>query len=157
MKLIYILPFLFFACEQGNNTPVFEEPDELTAIELSAYKRMIEEESIEVLMQERWNETLVRPEVSRIENFKYSTNDLFQTWTWSSGGLVDSAFSINKNAFRPNEEEYKYTIHNDSIRIFTQYEYGDGIERGIITKLTQDSLVINFSDGGTAKYIHFKK
>jgi len=157
MKLIYILPLLFFACTSKEEAPKNETRSSISDKVLMEYKRGMEVEENSIIMQERWNETLVRPDVSSIVDFKYLTEDLFQTWTFAIGGLADSSFSIDKDAFRPSGQTFMYTINQDSIRIFNDSDQGDGVDRGVINKLSKDSLIIDFSDGGIDKYIHFRK
>jgi hypothetical protein len=103
-----------------------------------------------------WNERLAPPEKSEIKEFKYTFELLFKSWTWSYGDKSKPAFTIDKSVFKADSSRFKYTITNDSIRIFTNAEYGDGIDRGIITKLTEDSLVINWSTGDINRYVPIK-
>lgn len=103
-----------------------------------------------------WNEKLTPPEKSEINEFKYTAKLLFKSWTWSDGDKSKPAFTIDETAFKTDSSEFKYTINNDSIRIFTNYEYGDGVDRGIIAKLTVDSLIINWSTGDINRYVPIK-
>ncbi len=103
-----------------------------------------------------WNETVLPPKKSEIKGFKYNTESLFKSWAWNDGNKSEPAFTIDETTFKTDSSEFKYSINTDSIRIFTNYEYGDGIDRGIITKLTKDSLVIIWSTGDIDRYVPTK-
>jgi hypothetical protein len=100
-----------------------------------------------------WNETITAPKRSSIHHFKFKRDFLFQYWASSQD--ESPLFSFNFEYFSvPNEGNYVYTVHGDSLRIFTAYERpGDGHERGIIQNLTKDSLIILFSEGDLVKYV----
>jgi hypothetical protein len=100
-----------------------------------------------------WNETITAPKRSSIHYFKFKQDYLFNSWASSSDESPLFSFSLEYFSIH-NEGNYVYTIHGDSLRIFTSYDWpGDGYQRGIIQKLTRDSLVIRFSEGGLVKYV----
>lgn len=111
----------------------------------------------ELIKKWNWSETISIPEKSKITNSKFASEFLFKSWTWNDGENKKPAFTIDKTSFNSNELKYIYTLNYDSLRIFTSYEHpGDGIERGIIAKLTEDSLIIKWSTDEIDKYVPFK-
>ncbi len=160
-----ILIITSVACNQNrqeyNNTDdiqIEEDVETEESAEISDSLKTNESKEMDELIKKwNWNETISTPEKSKITNFKFSSELLFKSWTWSEGKNKKPAFTIDKISFNPDELKYIYTINHDSLRIFTSYEQpGDGFERGIITKLTEDSLIIKWSTGETDKYMPFK-
>ena len=99
-----------------------------------------------------WNENILHPEISRIKNFIFSKEFLFQDWGIYSGTNFKFMLSIDEKLIKPQNLELIYTINYDSLRIFSQADYLDGIDRGIITHLTKDSLVIEWSTNDRGVY-----
>ncbi len=115
-----------------------------------------ENKEIEDLIKKwTWNDKITKPSKSTISNSKISTDLLYTTWTWGEGNENDSVFTFQRDFLHIHDEnKYIYTINYDSLRIFTSYgEPGDGFTRGIITKLTKDSLIIKWSTDDINKYV----
>ena len=54
---------------------------------------------------------------------------------------------------------HRYTLDGDSLRIFTEYvdHIGDGNSHGYISKLTKDSLMVNWREGDVNTYVRSRK
>lgn len=92
-----------------------------------------------------WDEQIEEPTKSLISNFSFDKKYLFQAW----GNKEDKTsilFEFDAIAFCSNELNYKYTLHHDSLRIFTKQDILDGVERGIVKFLNKDSLIIQWSN-----------
>ena len=129
----------------------------LLAISLSisnSYGQNQEDE--ELIKKWTWNETLSTPEKSSINNMTFPQELLLKTWTTNLG--ESPIFTFNKDSLIIyNEKNYIYSVNFDSLRIFTSYDHpGDGIERGIISKLTKDSLIIVWTSDDIDRYIPVK-
>jgi hypothetical protein len=102
------------------------------------------------------------PDNSEIKNFKFSKDMLFNYWAHSDDGVF--AFRINKTGFYIGAigelSSIPYLIQNDTIEVFEYHGGPNGMEtsKGVITKLTNDSLVISFFTGGSSigRYVKFK-
>lgn len=95
------------------------------------------------------------PNHSEITNPKYSLELLFKSWAHN---LEDDkpAFEIDNKAFRIfNGGTFPFILHNDTIEIF-EYHH-DETSKGVITKLTADSLIIRWTTGDENKYVPYKE
>lgn len=107
-----------------------------------------------------WNDPPMNvPERSSISNENFSKDLLFRTWTWSDGDVYEAAMTFASDSIDiHNEAKYVYSINFDSLRVFTSYERpGDSYSRGIITKLTEDTLVIKWSTDDVNAYVPLEK
>ena len=92
---------------------------------------------------------------STIENFKFTEKCLFKEW----GKLNDYTkkieyfFRIDEKIFNWGDYKFYYEIKYDSIWIYSDSDILDGIDRGIIKKLTEDSLIIHWSTGDKDSYL----
>jgi hypothetical protein len=122
-----------------------------------ANKKIDDKEMEELIKKWTWNDKITRPLKSSISNAKYSSALLFKTWTWSDENENKAVLTFGKDSLNIHgEKKYIYTVNYDSLRIFTSYDHpGDGFTRGIITKLTKDSLIIKWStdDNDINKYV----
>ena len=105
-----------------------------------------------------WNDKISQPNKSSISNPKFKVNLLLKSWTWINNKSNEPLLTFRVDSLNiHNEKKYLYMVNYDSLRIFTSYDHpGDGITRGIITKLNEDSLVIKWSDDGIDKYVSIK-
>lgn len=105
-----------------------------------------------------WGDKMTKPLKSSISNAKFSSDFIFKTWIWSDDNENLPVLTFKKDSLSIHrEKKYAYTINYDSLRIFTSYERpGDGFTRGIITKLTKDSLIIKWSTDDINKYVPLK-
>ncbi len=152
---------LFVSCENSDNKSDYEvhsiQPDDDFEVVYwqnpNASNEPDNNEIKELIKIWNWNESIAVPERSSITNPKFITKYLFNSW--SSSPDESPLFSFSPEYFTvQNEGNYMYTIHNDSLRIFTAYDWpGDGHQRGIIKKLTRDSLHIAFTEGGLSKFV----
>jgi hypothetical protein len=156
---------VLFSCENQNSRSILEsseneiEADLEDDFELAHWKNPnpnIDDDTnhtVAFMKMMNWNENISIPSKSSIHHFKFKRDFLFQYW--ASSHDEPPVFSFNFEYFSvPNEGNYLYTVHGDSLRIFTAYERpGDGHERGIIQNLTKDSLIILFSEGVLVKYV----
>jgi len=153
MKMfISILILLLFGCSSpiNENETIKDESDSISGIENTEIEELIKKWT--------WNDKIVKPSKSSISSTKISSDLLFKTWTWSDGDENDSVFTFHRDYLTIHDENnYIYTINQDSLRIFTSYgEPGDGFTRGIITKLTKDSLIIMWSTDDVNEYVPIK-
>jgi hypothetical protein len=103
----------------------------------------------------KWHEkSSLRPKLSTIKNFQYDEKKLFNKWGRlnTSNNKIEYLFSIDEKKHNWGGRSYYYTIRYDSIWIYTDSDILDGIDRGIINKLTTDSLVISWSTGDCDTY-----
>lgn len=117
------------------------------------------EEEIEALKRKwTWNEKIAAPLKSSVSNTKFQPDLLFKKWTLSDVGENKPVLTFKKDSINiEGERKYIYTVNYDSLRIFTAYNHpGDGFTRGIITKLTKDSLIIKWSTDDINKYVPVK-
>lgn len=104
------------------------------------------------------------PDKSEIKNFKFLKKLLFNSWAHSS---IDEnpAFRIDGDGFHVGTKDGGYTeeylIKHDTIEIFEYHGGPNGMEtsKGVITKLTNDSLIISFFTGGDniERYVKYKE
>ncbi|MCB9334937.1 MAG: hypothetical protein H6586_02235 [Flavobacteriales bacterium] len=102
------------------------------------------------------------PEKSDLLNFKFSKEMFFNSWAFSSDN-DEPAFKIDSQGFHVITKDGGYTIpyliKKDTIEIFEYHGGPNGMEtsKGVITKLTNDSLVISFFTGGDniERYVKF--
>lgn len=102
-----------------------------------------------------WNEKSSKAiQHSEIKSFKYSKKDLFKKWGWlnTKNKKVEYIFSFDEKEYSWNGNSYFYKIKYDSVWIYTNSDILDGVDRGIISKLTQDSLAILWSTGDCDLY-----
>lgn len=112
-----------------------------------------------LLRQWTWGDKIKRPLKSSITNFKYPSTLILNTWTFGDHYENLPVFTFQKDSINfHGEGKYIYSINFDSFRIFTNYDHpGDGITRGIITKLTKDSLKIKWSTDDIDSYVSINK
>lgn len=120
---------------------------------------LIESENSEENNQATLNEQNYRfPEKSEINNPKYSTDFLLKSWAHTSKD-DEPAFTIDHEFFRiiynDTIANVKYIVEKDSIEIF-EYHHGH-TSKGTISKLTTDSLVINWSTGDRGRYVKYEE
>ncbi len=107
-----------------------------------------------------WNDPPMNvPEKSSISNENFSKDLLFRTWTWSDRHLNEAVLTFTIDSLEiHNEAKYVYSINFDSLRVFTSYDKpGDSYSRGMIKKLTEDTLVIKWSTDDVNGYVPLKK
>lgn len=166
IKLIHITVFLctliLISCTENNNEIIIE--NENLHFE-SKQDSIIDEIIINDFVANEDELEHFYPEKSEVINSKYSIELLFQSWAHD---LSDSeyAFRIDESGFHQgsSRSEYytvPYVIKFDSLEVF---EYmggpnGSVTSRGVITKLTKDSLVISYFTGGNSigRYVKFKE
>ena len=112
----------------------------------------------ELMAKWTWGEgsEIVTPERSSINNFPFSSEIFLNKWKYSEDEKPILEFtSDSMDVFYT---KYIYTINQDSIRIFTKADHpGGGIDRGIITKLTKDSLLIEWSTDDRSVYVRYNE
>ena len=110
---------------------------------------------VELIKKWTWNDRPDKPSKSSITNATFPINRLLRTWTMSDGRRSIEAMTFeNDSVSIHGEKKYIYTISHDSLRIFTSYERpGDGYSRGIIAKLTKDTLTIEWSTDDMNIYV----
>ncbi|NQX96991.1 MAG: hypothetical protein HRT73_03805 [Flavobacteriales bacterium] len=105
-----------------------------------------------------------KPDNSEIKNFKFSKDMLFNNWAHSSDD-EEPAFKMDAKGFHVITRDGGYTIpylvKDDTIEVFEYHGGPNGMEtsQGVITKLTNDSLIISFFTGGdnVERYVNFKE
>lgn len=128
--------------ENGTNQMESEKVNEKDSIEMDSLIKLW-----------TWNEIIAHPKSSSINNFLFSTSELFQDWGDYYSDEFNFRFSIDEAYLRLENLELVYTINFDSLRIFSQAEnLTNGIDRGIITHLDKDSMVIVWSDNEKGVY-----
>jgi len=162
---LLVIVVVLFSCENQNSRSILESSENEIEADLEDDFELVYWQNPNPIIDDdtnyivaftkmmNWNETINAPKRSSIHHFKFKLDYLFNSW--ASSRDESPLFSLNFEYFSvPNEGNYVYTIHGDSLRIFTSYDWpGDGYQRGIIQKLTRDSLVIRFSEGGLVKYV----
>lgn len=151
-RLIFLFPF-FFSCgpiKNKENKDFTLKTDEVIEDNLLEITNVLSDD--ELLIKWTWGEkNVIQPKKSKINHFKFDEQSLFKKWNHIDGGR-EFAFAFDASLFSVINESYLYTISEDSLRVFTQMSHLDGIDRGIINKLTEDSLIITWSTGDINSY-----
>lgn len=145
------------ACKNSDNSAITDS-NSITKINsqpVDSINKTDNKKEEELIKKWTWNDKLSKPLKSSISNSEISSNLLFKTWTWADNTEKQPVLTFKKDSLNIHaEKKYIYTINFDSLRIFTSYDHsGDGFTRGIITKLTKDSLVIKWSTEDVNKYV----
>ncbi len=133
-------------------------PSQINRQTTDSIKETEDKEMESLIKKWTWNDKKTSPLKSSISNAKFSYDLLLKTWTWSDDNENLPVLSFKKDSLNIHgEKKYIYSVNHDSLRIFTSYDHpGDGFTRGIITKLTKDSLVIKWSTDDMNKYVPVK-
>jgi hypothetical protein len=109
----------------------------------------------ELVKKWTWGDTIHRAVKSSISRANFPHELLLRSWAQSEDINGGVAFTVGMDSLDiPGEGRYIYTVAHDSLRVFTSYDHpGDGFTRGIITRLTKDSLVIEWSTGDSNGYV----
>jgi hypothetical protein len=101
-----------------------------------------------------WGEDneVTRPTKSSISDFSYPKELLLRKWGRSGDNMKVMAFTPSHlDVF---DEKYIYKISHDSLWVFTGADHPNGgVDGGIVTKLTQDSLIVAWSTGDIDTYV----
>ena len=152
--IVLILISSFLGCQDSQEQTVELAPVEENVILKSDSSEIAQTDTLsdeELLEMWTWGEHIEQPNKSSIKNFVYSKELLYQQWKFPEGN--EPRIEFTAEFFDIKSEKCVYTINYDSLRIFTSADHpGGGIDRGIITYLTEDSLVIHWSTQDTNVY-----
>ena len=172
---IFILTFGLLSCDNGALEQTKNQPDvatkdatltETTNAKLQEEMTVNEKDTLidkklvdQKLMDEwTWGEgpNAIPAKKSSIQNFPYSSNLLLHKWKF--GDDQKPILEFTDDSMNVYIAKYIYTIKFDSLRVYTQAEHPNGgINRGIITKLTKDTLVVEWSTNDRDIYITYNE
>ena len=169
--ILLILIFGLFGCSNS-------DAEKISTIEEKAEPEIVSDSTAKSSSQ------VLKQEVVENESENLSDEELMIKWTWGDNLNVSKPISsyINNPTFNPELligkwmypeddkpilefrkdslnvffERHIYTINSDSLRIYTNADHpGGGIDRGILKKLTKDSLLIEWSTDDMNLYLRF--
>jgi len=123
-----------------------EDLSEHAPIQTKAITPIIQDtiSDIELIKKWTWKEKITCPKISSISNSTFPSRLLLKEWYIPKDDLP--ILKITKDSFNVYHQKFVYTVNFDSIRIFTKADHpGDGVDRGIITLINEDSLIIEWS------------
>ena len=158
IKLLFIISTIFFSCsnvkEQLEKNDLIEKTENVKELEIIQESLELSDE--ELIAKWTWNESITTPSKSNIQNCLFESRHLLQQWCFPNENKP--IFEFTKDYFNEIHNKYIYTLQSDSLRIFTlSDQLKNGVDRGIISKLTSDSLIIEWSTGDSNKYVAFHK
>lgn len=151
-----IILTLLTACSNGT-TSDYQNDNQKDTILNTATESKILLNSKEIIQDEIERQDKRVPDSSKIIDPTYPMDYLFKSWAHETTD-EKPAFTVDKKFFRINYREttvnVPFIIQKDSIEIF---EYHDGqTSRGVIEKLTVDSLIIRWTTGDRNEYVSYK-
>lgn len=153
MKISYTLIFLIlFSCKRNQLNNEFKSESKTNQYIGKDSLKLIERKLIE---KNSFNKGKIEVS-SKIINSKFDINLLFGIWTYDPKG-PHADFHLSRKSFYvvdyDGNGEMPYLIHKDSIKVF----YNDFTSVGIITYVTNDSLIIDWDNSGNMYYTKWKE
>ncbi len=93
------------------------------------------------------------PEKSSIQHFTYPESLLLKKWKYP--GDEDPILEFTPDSLNVFWDTYLYTLSHDSLWIYTKADHTGGVDRGIISMVTEDSLVIEWSTDDRNTYVSY--
>jgi hypothetical protein len=101
-------------------------------------------------------ENIQRPKKSKILSSKYSLDKIFAVWTLDPNG-PHADFELSEKSFfvvdYDGDGDMPYILNEDTITVY----YNDFITRGVIKKVTDESLIISWDNNEETNYVKWKQ